>query len=181
MNMDKCTSIRRVNEADLQAMLAWRNSDNVRRFMFTQCEISIEDHRHWFEVATRDEKRHLLIVEDEAEPIGFVQFSHVPQDNTADWGFYARPGAPKGAGTRIGQAALSFAFRELGFHKVCGQAIDTNLPSINLHLKLGFRREGTLRSHKLLNGIYHSLICFGVLDAEWNSLFGKEETENAKD
>lgn len=178
--MCKRTSIRRVTEGDLQSLLEWRNSEDVRRYMFNQDKIRVEDHRVWFEVASCDEKRHLLIVEGESQPIGFVQFSHIPQDNTADWGFYACPGAPKGAGTRIGQAALNYAFGELGFHKVCGQAIDTNLPSINLHLKLGFRREGTLRSHKLLNGIYHSLICFGVLDAEWDSVFGKEENENAK-
>ncbi len=95
--------------------------------------------------------------------MGFVQFSGVAPGGIADWGFYAAPEARKGSGSKLGVAALGFAFETLGLHKVCGQALDFNEASIRFHLRLGFQQEGVLREQKRIGGKYHDLICFGLL------------------
>ena len=91
--VDGCL-IRRVTEIDLPTLLEWRNHADVRRFMFTQHEISVEEHRNWFYKASQDLSRCLLIVEEAKQAIGYVQFSKVQDGGIADWGFYARPSAP---------------------------------------------------------------------------------------
>jgi len=159
--------VRRLDVQDLPVVLSWRNHPSVRSFMFSQHEITLEEHRAWFERASADPARRLLIVEDETGPLGFVQFSDVAENGIADWGFYACPGAPKGTGRRLGTAALDYAFAELGLHKVCGQAITTNEASIRMHRGLGFVEEGILRDQKYVNGVYYSLVCFGLLKHEW--------------
>ncbi len=162
------THIRELNWSDLDLILAWRNHPNVRQFMFTQHEISLDEHRHWFLKVSQDASHRQCIVEVEEQPIGYVQFSHVAEGGVADWGFYAAPEALKGTGKIIGTAALDYAFSELKLHKVCGQAIQTNKVSIEFHLKLGFIQEGILREHQQIEGIYHNLFCFGLLASEWH-------------
>jgi UDP-4-amino-4,6-dideoxy-N-acetyl-beta-L-altrosamine N-acetyltransferase len=159
--------IRAVTEDDLPMLLAWRNHTDVRRFMFTQHEIGLAEHRHWFAKNSQHASRRLLIVEDAQQAIGFVQFSQVTVGGIADWGFYARPESPKGTGRTLGVMALTHAFSHLKLHKVCGQAIADNKASIAFHQRLGFTLEGVLREQQRTDGAYHDLHCFGLLAREW--------------
>lgn len=161
--------IRAVTKSDLPMILSWRNHEEVRRHMFTQHEISLEEHSNWFFMAANNPTLRLMIVEDELGPFGYVQFSKVIPGGIADWGFYVRPDAVKGSGSRLGHAALNFAFLELGLHKVCGQAMVENEGSIAFHRKLGFIQEGVLRDQQRINDVYHSIICFGLLATEWQT------------
>lgn len=161
---------RRMERNDLQAVLSWRNHPDVRRFMYTQHEITLEEHAAWFERVSQDPSRALLVVENNQCALGFVQFSGMTGSGVCDWGFYANPASPKGTGRRLGQAALATAFGSLGQHKVCGQALEYNKASINFHEKLGFVREGVLRKQALINGERHDVVCFGLLLEEWESV-----------
>ena len=148
-------------------VLVWRNHPAVRSYMLTQHEISLQEHRNWFARVIDDKTRQQLIVLDGADPLGFVQFKPVCQGGVADWGFYARPDAPKGSGKKLGQTALKHAFNVLGLHKVCGQAIESNVASIAFHQKLGFREEGRLREQHHICNEYQTLFCFGLLARDW--------------
>ena len=167
--MTENLQIRSMAEEDLTMVLAWRNHPEVRRYMFTQHEISLAEHTQWFMRAVQDNARRLLIVQEQGSPIGYVQFSNVEPGGVADWGFYARPEASKGTGSKLGVLALDHAFGQLKLHKVCGQAIDTNQASIRFHERLGFKREGVLRDQKRMNEQYQTLICFGLLAHEWQA------------
>lgn len=164
--VDGC-EIRRVTESDLPTLLEWRNHVDVRRFMLTQHEISLVEHRNWFDKASQDRSRCLLIVEEAKRPIGYVQFSKVEDGGVADWGFYARPSSLKGTGRKLGVMALNYAFGTLKLHKVCGQALESNHASIAFHQRLGFKIEAILRDQQRIGGAYQSLHCFGLLDTEW--------------
>lgn len=166
LKSERC-SIRRLVAGDLESLLGWRNHPDVRRFMLTQHEITIGEHRDWFERFSRDPSHALLIGEDRGFPIGFVHFSRVAPQSAADWGFYAAPGAPAGSGSRLCATALDFAFQQLALHKVCGQALDNNQASVHLHARLGFRQEGVLREQHLLGDKPYDLICYGLLRREW--------------
>jgi UDP-4-amino-4,6-dideoxy-N-acetyl-beta-L-altrosamine N-acetyltransferase len=159
--------IRAVTQHDLPMLLTWRNHPSVRCFMFTQHEISLEEHLNWYANASQDTTRQLLIVEEANCPIGYVQFDHVTPGGISHWGFYKCPNAPQGSGSKLGHVALTHAFSTLQLHKVCGQAIESNAASKAFHQSLGFKPEGVLRDQHCHNGIYHSVICFGLLQAEW--------------
>ena len=160
--------IRKMQISDLDMVLFWRNQPDVRRYMLTQHEISLEEHREWFAKNTENSSRSLLIIEENGVALGFVQFNKLGSGVVADWGFYTSPSAPKGTGYKIGITSLNYAFITLKLHKVCGQALAFNLKSIQLHQKLGFHKEGVLRQQHHLNGAYQDLICFGLLRKEWN-------------
>lgn len=158
--------VRRLSERDLPLVREWRNHPHVRRYMYTQHEISPEEHSRWFAENADDPNRHLLIFEIENEPLGFVHFHQLNLGGIADWGFYIAPDSPSGAGTKLGRAALEYAFGR-NFHKVCGQVLAFNEKSVGFHLRLGFKQEGILRDQHFDGEIYHSIVCFGLLATEW--------------
>jgi len=155
--------------ADLARVLAWRNHPDVRRYMYTQHEISLAEHRRWFERCLADPSRHSLIFERHHEPLGFVNFNEKGSGGIVDWGFYAAPEAPKGSGRQLGHAALNHAFSQLKLHKVCGQALAYNERSIQFHQSLGFEQEGVLRDQHFDGERYHHVICFGLMCHEWQT------------
>lgn len=167
--MTSACNIRSIYGDDLEMLLEWRNHLSIRSYMLTRHQITMAEHRDWIGKATKDPARRLLIVEDCCDPIGFVQFTNVGREAISDWGFYARPGAAKGTGRKLGVTALDYAFKDLKLHKVCGQALANNHASIALHKNLGFLQEGFLRDQHQIEGVYHSLICFGLLKQEWLS------------
>jgi UDP-4-amino-4,6-dideoxy-N-acetyl-beta-L-altrosamine N-acetyltransferase len=138
--------------------------------MFSFNEISLDEHAKWFELASKDATRQLLIFESNAVPLGFIQFKSVAGHKVSDWGFYAAPDAPKGTGKRLGNMALNYAFSTLGLHKICGQALAFNEASIGLHKKLGFLQEAVLREQYKIDDVYQDLLCFGLLSTEWKPL-----------
>ena len=148
-------------------ILAWRNNPEVRGFMLTQHEITLEEHRQWFARVKIDKNQQQLIVMDGPVPLGFVQFNPISQDGIADWGFYTRPDAPKGSGNKLGEAALIYSFNILGLNKVCGQAIEINAASIAFHRKLGFTEEDRLPERQRIGGRYHKLVYFGLTAKKW--------------
>ena len=165
--MSEATNIRLMSEADLPMVLSWRNAPQVRKFMFDNAEIEPAGHREWFNRTIGNPLRRLLIVEVEEAPLAFVQFDGAEAGVVSHWGFYARPDAEKGAGNVIGTTALDYAFAQLGLHKVCGLVLEFNEASIRMHQRLGFQQEGFLREQHRVEGLYHSVVQFGLLQREW--------------
>lgn len=159
--------IRLMASEDLERVLAWRNHEEVRRYMYTHHEISLTEHSLWFERTSLDSSRHLLIFEKNTVPLGVINFYQIARTGVADWGFYVAPDAPKGTGRQLGQAALQHAFTHLGLHKICGQVLGFNDRSIKFHRSLGFRQEGILREQHFDGQSYHNVVCFGLLASEW--------------
>lgn len=169
------SSLRPMTAEDLEQVLAWRNHWDIRRFMYTQHEIGMDEHRAWFTRASRDPGRHLLIFETTGLPRAFMAITSL-SDTIADWGFYIAPDAPPGTGRALGLAGLQYAFETLDLHKVCGQALGYNERSIRFHERLGFSREGVLRDQHFDGKNYHAIVCFGLLAGEWRNAQGKEST-----
>ncbi|MNZ87021.1 Spermidine N(1)-acetyltransferase [compost metagenome] len=161
--------VRPMTHEDLEQVLAWRNHEEVRRYMYTQHEISLVEHTRWFERASQDSSRHLLVFESNAVPLGFINLHQIAPGGVADWGFYAAPDAPKGTGRQLGQAAIQYAFTQAGLHKLCGQALAYNERSIKFHLSQGFQQEGVLRDQHFDGQGYHDVVCFGLLAPEWQA------------
>nr|WP_255676088.1 UDP-4-amino-4,6-dideoxy-N-acetyl-beta-L-altrosamine N-acetyltransferase [Pusillimonas sp. MFBS29] len=159
--------IRKVTRDDLELILCWRNHFDVRKYMYTQHEISLEEHINWFDRASKDTARHLLIFEENNMPLGFINLHLLGEGGIANWGFYVAPNAPKGTGWKLGQDLLHYAFVILGLHKVCGQVLSYNERSIRFHLRLGFQQEGVLREQHFDGNSYHAVICLGLLATDW--------------
>lgn len=162
------TGVRSMTERDLEQVLSWRNHLEVRNYMYTQHEISREEHSRWFARSSQDTARHLLMFEIDGSPMGFINIQQISRGGIAEWGFYTAPDAPKGTGRALGAAALLYAFETAGLYKLCGRAMAFNKRSIRFHISQGFKREGVLRQQHFDGKQYHDVICFGLLASEWH-------------
>jgi UDP-4-amino-4,6-dideoxy-N-acetyl-beta-L-altrosamine N-acetyltransferase len=167
-------SVRAVDADDLPKLLEWRNHPEIRKYMITQHEITLEEHLAWFQRVEMDHQRCLLMIERKGRPMGYVQFSGITGD-CADWGFYVAPGSPKGSGRGLAMAALTHAFGSMSLKQVRGKALSYNQASIRLHLRCGFREEHDREQAKRDDGRTEEVCCF-VLD---RSTWRKVEAENA--
>jgi len=161
--------IRLMKPDDLSLVLSSRNHPDIRKCMFRQDEISMEEHRRWFESVSQDANRYLLIFEKEGLPSGFVNLHKIAPGSIADWGFFAFPGARKGTGRLVCKAALNYAFTEAKMYKICGRVIAHNARSIQLHLDLGFCEEGVQRHQFYDENKYHDVALFGLLASDWHA------------
>jgi UDP-4-amino-4,6-dideoxy-N-acetyl-beta-L-altrosamine N-acetyltransferase len=162
-----------MEEGDLEVVRNLRNRPEIRRFMYTRHEIGRAEHREWFARAGADPATRLLVFELDAAVAGFVKIARLtPASPVADWGLYLAPEAPRGTGAGLAHAALRYAFDDLGLHKVCAQVLAFNEKSIRLHGRLGFSEEGVLREQHFDGAVYHNVICFGLLRAEWTRATG---------
>lgn len=161
--------LRPLMAADLARVRGWRNDPEVRRYMYTQWEISTEEHAAWFASLQGEPARQALIFEREGQPLGFVQMFPCRPGGIADWGFYLAPDAPRGTGMALGAAALRHAFAEVALHKLCGEVLAFNARSLAYHERLGFLREGCLRQQFHDGCTYHDVIRFGLLNSEWQA------------
>ncbi|MFK7776841.1 MAG: UDP-4-amino-4,6-dideoxy-N-acetyl-beta-L-altrosamine N-acetyltransferase [Gimesia sp.] len=164
--------LRKMVENDLSLVLQWRNHPDVRRYMYTQHEITPEEHVQWFSRLCHDDRQSSLVFVIDEIPLGYVNFKRNATLTVADWGFYLAPDAPKGTGSQLGTAALDYAFEQMKLHKVCGQALGYNEKSKGFHLRFGFKREGVLRQQHFDGENYYDVECFGLLANEWT---GREQ------
>ncbi|KWV59607.1 UDP-4-amino-4,6-dideoxy-N-acetyl-beta-L-altrosamine N-acetyltransferase [Rhizobium altiplani] len=156
-----------MEEFDLDCVLQWRNSEHVRRYMYTRHQIQADEHRAWFSRKSIDPAWHLLIFEQDRVPQGYVSIHVAGPGGVAEWGFYAAPDAPKGAGKALGIDALDHCFSTLRLQRVWGQCLASNLASVRLHERMGFSREGELRNHHFNGQTYENVFWFGILAYEW--------------
>lgn len=158
-----------LSESDLDLILPWRNAPAVRQASFTHHEITPAEHRAWFQRQQQNPCARWYLYRDAAgTPQGVVYFTALdPAQRTGYWGFYARPEATPGTGTRILYAALELAFGELNLHKLNGEALASNTASVNLHKKVGFTQEGIFRDQHFDGTRHIDIIRLGMLASEW--------------
>jgi len=74
----------------------------------------------------------------------------------------------KGFATESRSLLLSFAFFTLGLHRVLSGAFTSNAGGINSNCKLGYKTEGILRQHRLLDRKYQDVIIQGLIKEEFS-------------
>jgi UDP-4-amino-4,6-dideoxy-N-acetyl-beta-L-altrosamine N-acetyltransferase len=168
-------SLRPMTKSDLQMVLNWRNHPDVRKMMYSQHLISADEHESWWTAQqSRLDRRHMLF-EADGKPIGVVSFTAIDRENRkAEWAFYAALPAPKGTGRMMEEAALEYAFKELGLNKLCCEVLRQNRRVIELHLSFGFRVEGVFRDHVCINGVYSTAVRLAILARNWRERGSRE-------
>ena len=160
---------------DLSLILRWRNHENIRTYMFSQNNISEEEHENWFNQAILNKNMELLIYKQNGKPHGFIQLDKFDDiSETYEWGFYIDPDSVKGTGYRMTLQVLKYLFIDKNVNRLVGKVLEYNKSSTSLHKRLGFKLEGTLREQIYINGSYHSILYYGILASEYNQNYNSK-------
>ncbi|MFX3632789.1 MAG: GNAT family N-acetyltransferase [Candidatus Pristimantibacillus sp.] len=68
----------------------------------------------------------------------------------------------KGYGTAAVSLCVTFAFEQLGLHRIQAGVMPRNLPSIRVLEKIGFRQEGLAQKYLKINGKWEDHVLFAI-------------------
>jgi UDP-4-amino-4,6-dideoxy-N-acetyl-beta-L-altrosamine N-acetyltransferase len=141
-------SLREVQSSDKDRMRDWRNSENVRPYMYSDHVISAQEHAEWFEKMLLDDTKKYWIIELEKTPVGVVNLTNIDLNSKCcDWAFYIfDPNTRgKGVGSFVEKSVLKYVFDDLSLEKLNCEVLETNPGVVKMHQKFGFVQEGFFR------------------------------------
>lgn len=131
--------------------------------------------------AAQEKKGYLFSIYVEGEgPLGLLELGEIDwKSRHADLTLWISKGfSGRGYEKKAAIAALHFAFRELGMHKVSTHCVSNDPLLCTLFEKeLAFAKEGTLREQHFHEGKHVAVALYGMLEKEYSALFGEREVE----
>ncbi|MHA6248812.1 GNAT family N-acetyltransferase [Pontibacter sp. CAU 1760] len=95
----------------------------------------------------------------------------VPTHKRAEIGYHITDEAfrNKGLMTEALRAVLTYGFDTMGLYRVEAMASPNNIPSLQLLQRYGFKKEGHLRNHYMVNGTLEDSLLFSLLLPEFEA------------
>ena len=173
------TSIRPIEEDDIETMYQWYNDQEVNLWSSGAWPLNTLQNKDQLAVkfldGSPDTYRYAILAANELF-IGTVGFKEVNNParsatlfvvigNKTFWG--------KGYGTDALITFSRFLFTQWNFHRISLDTWDGNIRAIRVYEKVGFKIEGRQREARFVLGNYHDAILMGLLQEEFFSLHGK--------
>ena len=153
---------------DTDRIVAWRNSDAVRKNFIYQALFTRESHENWIRthVETGDVVQMIICDSEGDQPLGSVYIRDIDRHhNKAEYGiFIGEPSARgRGVGTAAARLMLRYCFEEEGLHRIYLRALSDNAQAIRSYEKAGFSREGLLRDDVCIDGVYRDIVWMAAI------------------
>lgn len=166
--------LRRFRAADAETLAAYRSDPDVARYqswtvpfplerareLVAQFEAAVPESPGWFQWA----------IERTADRVHIGDVGVLLHENKmqAEIGFTLAPAYQKrGYAAEAVRGLLDHLFRVRGLHKVSAEADARNIASARLLERVGFVREGLLRSHTWIKNEWTDDLIYGLLADEW--------------
>jgi RimJ/RimL family protein N-acetyltransferase len=170
-------SLRRFDPDDAAAVHRWfNNKDAIATLMEERESFTEEEARAWVERAMDDsgeDRKYAIVVEGHGEPVGFTALYGLGRQLAPELGaLIGDEVRGRGIGREAERLTIEKAFEEFGAHRVYGRIPAFNEPAKRVVSSLGWRHEGTMRSHIRRGGELHDCEIWGVLPDEFRAATG---------
>lgn len=155
---------------DGPTVLAWRNSESVAPYMYSDHQITPAEHDVWLKAALTQKDRAFWIIELDGAGVGLANLARIDLVNRrCEWAYYLADPATRGRG--VGQAVefamLSHVFETLKLNKLWCEVLIENEAVWKLHERFGFAREALFRDHVIKSGRGRDVVGLGMLARDW--------------
>ena len=165
--------LRALEPDDYLTSIKWRNDDQIWSLLGGEKYFVSERYeKKWIEDAIFDSNNIRLAVCLKADNryIGNVSITNINKSNRSGisnilignrdcWG--------KGVGSEAYRLLLEYAFNEKGFHRIEALVLESNVASIKMHQKCGYKIEGTLRDSVFKNGRWQNQILLSIIEKDF--------------
>ena len=169
--------LRPVTPADATAVYLYASNPAVTRFTLFETHRTIDDAR-WFvtdyvrsRYVSREPDPFAIVLKDDPlrNMIGSIGGHWVSQANgTMEFGYsLAEPYWGRGLSTEAGRAVMNHIFTDYPVERLQAQVFPGNDSSGRVLEKLGFQREGVLRSLVFRRGRHWDIVMYSLLRSEW--------------
>ena len=155
---------------DRDRLLAWRNQPEVARWMYSDHEISAQEHAGWFAGALADPRRRYWVIEADGRPVGLANLYDIALEHRrCAWAYYLADPSTRGQGigAYVEYWVIEHVFGELSLNKLWCEVLIGNEPVWKLHEGFGFVREALFRDHVVKNGAPSDVVGLGMTAADW--------------
>ena len=147
-----------------------RNQLSVRRYMYTDHEITTAEHQNWLDQLKKSTTTRVFCILKEANPAGIVSFSGIDEKHKkCDWAFFLDENERGGLGAALEFAAINYVFSTMGLEKLNCEVLESNESVVKMHQKFGFEREGFRRSNIEKDGARIGVHLLGITRSEWST------------
>jgi UDP-4-amino-4,6-dideoxy-N-acetyl-beta-L-altrosamine N-acetyltransferase len=162
--------LRPLEPDDRERILGWRNSPDVRAYMYTDHVISPEEHAAWFAGLPGDASRQYWIIAMDGAPVGLANLYDIDRGNQrCAWAYYLADPAVRGLGlgSYVEYWVLEYVFEGLRLAKLWCEVLASNEPVWKLHETFGFVVEAHFRGHVVKNDARVDVLGLGMLASDW--------------
>ena len=171
--MDKRVYLRALEPDDYKTSILWRKDDEIWGMLGgAKYFVSEAYERSWVEKSifdSKDLKLAICLIEDD-KYIGNVYMtdinminrschSHVLIGDKDYWG--------RGYAREALMLAVDYMFKERNIHRIQANILESNIASLKMHEKCGYKVEGLLRDSVYKNGAYQSQYVLSLLKEEY--------------
>ena len=148
--------IKLINFTDLsndekKIILEWRNNPNIKKWMYTQDDITLESHLNFIDSLTNSKEKLYFLVKKEDENIGVIYFTQIEPNESLHIGIYSNPHL-KGYGKILLETIIYFSFEILKVEKIFSEVYFENERAYILYKRYNFIEIGkkSLNNRKII-------------------------------
>ncbi len=161
--------LRPITYEDTENIVAWRNSDAVRKNFIYQALFTKEGHENWMRTMVETGKVvQMMICEINGDrPVGSVFVRDIDKvHNKGEYGIFigADGCRGRGLGTAAAKLMIAYAFDEIKLHRLFLRALADNKQAIGSYEKAGFVQEAYLHDDVCLDGQYRDVVLMAILN-----------------
>lgn len=168
----KDINLRKLSVNDLETVRNWRNSPEVKSYMYNEQHISEEQQQKWFDNINWNTS-HYWVIEYQDKPLGLASVNNIDRTlQSCYWAFYLGDTTVRGAGigAKVEFNVLEYVFTELKLNKLRCEVFVSNDKVIKMHEKFGFRREAYYREHCIKGKEKLDVVGLAILKSEWDQI-----------
>lgn len=157
------------SDIQVEAIRNMRNSEEIKKFMYTNHIISKKEHLNYIE-NLKEEKNKLVfcVLKENKTPIGVVSINSIDyKKKKSDWAFYLNSSERNGLGGFIEFNIINFIFDRLNLEKLNCEVIETNQSVLKLHGKFFFKQENFKEEQIIKNNKKLGIHFLGLNKDNW--------------
>ncbi len=161
--------LRLMSREDTDLIVAWRNSDEVRKNFIYQEPFTREGHENWIKnmVETGRVVQMMICRTEDGKAVGSVYIRDIDRrHNKAEYGIFIgeADARGRGIGTAAAKLMLRYCFEEEGLHRVYLRVLAGNQRAVRSYEKAGFVKEACLKDDVQIDGKYCDIIWMAIVE-----------------
>lgn len=158
-------------ERHLENYVRWFNDPEVTRYLLQNLPLSRPEEEKFFERTAENEASVVWAIHDENDRhIGGTGLDQINwKERAAVSGIIIgeKDAWGKGYGTEVMQVRTTYAFEQLGLHRIESECFADNVASVRCLEKAGYQREGVARRKYWREGRWHDAILWAILEEDY--------------
>lgn len=172
--MESRVYLRALEPEDYKVSVEWRNDDEIWSMLGgRKYFVSSAYEKKWIEdtIFSGKDIKLAICLKENGQYIGNVYLtdidyvnrkatSHVMIGNKSYWN--------NGYASEAINLLLTYAFNELGLHRISAQVLESNIGSLKMVKKCGYIEEGVLRDSVWKNGRFQNQVILSITDSDFS-------------